>query len=136
MSKKSAKPEQAFSTKVGETSQPKPEMLPEMASDTSDNSTFAAGMPTLEPPEAGIFAQAGLTANAWFNSKKVTGVWVSNDNKNAYVHVNGVGWLKLNDADADSILAIYMIAASARQGSNNVNYRKEADNKIHEIYCW
>ncbi len=136
MSKKILKPEKAFSTQVGETNQPRPELQPEMASMIEGQEDFAMGSPSLDPPEAGIFAQGDLTAQAWYNSKKISGLWVSNNNKNAYVHVTGVGWTKLNDANADSILAMYMISASARQGNNNVNYRKESDNKIHEIYCW
>lgn len=136
MSKKISKPDSALAAQVAETDQPRPELQPEMASIVEDQEEFAMGSPTLNPPEAGIFAQGDLTAQAWFNSKKISSVWVSNNNKNAYVHVTGVGWIKLNDANADSILAMYMISASARQGNNNVNYRKESDNKIHEIYCW
>ncbi|NNE76046.1 MAG: hypothetical protein HKN31_03135 [Pricia sp.] len=137
MSKKNSKPEKSVSAQAEDTNKPNPEMHPEMAAAATEQDDFtSAGTPTLEPPEAGIFAQGDMTAQAWFNSKKITGIWIANDNKNAYVYVVGVGWLKLNDANADSILAMYMISASARQGGNPVNYRKESDNKVHEIYCW
>lgn len=115
--------------------QPRPELIPDELLQ-AESVKASTNMPTMEPPEAGIFANAGENANAWFDSKKINSIWVSNNNKNAYVHVVGIGWIKLNDANANSLLAMYMIAASARQGNNNVNYRKENDNKIHEIYSW
>jgi len=137
MSKKSSKPEKNVTAQIEQANRPNPGIHPGMSSEVQETEEFVSdGMPTLQPPEAGVFAQGDMSAQAWFNSKKITGIWIANDNKNAFVHVHGVGWIKLNDANADSILAMYMISASARQGGNSVNYRKEADNKIHEIFCW
>ncbi|WKN45012.1 hypothetical protein [Tunicatimonas pelagia] len=138
MSKKVSKPEANFAaqSQTEGDEQPKPEMNPDdLQQDASQEST-SAGEPSLNPPEAGIFAEGDMQATAWFNSKKVTGVWASNNNKNAYLHIHGVGWVKLNDANADSVHAMYLMGCVARQENRNVNYRKENDNKIHEIYVW
>jgi hypothetical protein len=95
-----------------------------------------AGRPTLEPPSGGVLS-VGLEAgaSAWA-SQKVTGLWTINQDKNSWVAVTNVGWIKLSIASDTGITALMMLAASAKETQTAFNYRKEADNMIHEIYVW
>ncbi len=98
--------------------------------------TEEGNMPVLEPPTGGIAARAaGGGAGAWFN-RTAGGLWSIAEDRNAWVYVNSVGWVKLSNASESGLMALNMLAASARQTGGAFNYRQEADNMIHEIYVW
>lgn len=96
----------------------------------------SASRPTLEPPTGGVLS-VGLEAgaSAWA-SQKVTGLWTIDQDKNSWVAVTNEGWIKLSTASDTGIMAMQMLAASAKQTQTPFNYRKENDNMIHEIYVW
>lgn len=115
--------------------QPTPDMFPELYANADQESEEAFDYPTLDPPEGGVFSRSDMNATAWA-AKKVKGLWVSNHNKNAYINIENVGWTRLSDQNANGINAMFQIAASAKQLGRTLHYRKENDNKIHELYCW
>jgi ABC-type glycerol-3-phosphate transport system substrate-binding protein len=98
--------------------------------------SFASAEPSAEPPQSsqGQADDGGVTA--WQNSKKFTALWTINQNRNAWVYVSGIGWKKLADNSDSAKEALNLLASHAKQLARTVNYRDEADGKIHEIYVW
>jgi hypothetical protein len=105
------------------------------AEELSSASASAAGdaMPTGLPPQLAAGA-GGVTT--WLTGKLVTGLWTINQNRNAWLLINGVGWKKLANNSDSAIVALNILGASARVTQTTVNYREEADGMIHEIYVW
>lgn len=87
--------------------------------------------PALLPADG---AMTGITA--WQNNKKITGLWSINQNRNSWLHVEGVGWKKLANNSDSAVVALTMLGAHAREKGTNVNYREESDGMIREIYAW
>ena len=73
---------------------------------------------------------------AWNNGKKITALWSINQNRNSWVHIDGVGWRRLANNSDSAIMAMSILGAHAREKATTVNYRDEADGMIHEIYVW
>jgi hypothetical protein len=98
----------------------------------------AAAAPTAEPPGAGQTGTdtGAIGATVWVNGKKINSLWAINENRNVWVGVAGVGWVKLANNSDSAIVALTILGANARQTQGSVNYRQESDNMIHEIYVW
>jgi hypothetical protein len=86
--------------------------------------------PSLRPMEDGV----GVAA--WNTGKKVTALWSINQNRNSWIHIDGVGWRKLANNSDSAIVALTVLGTHAREKASSVNYRDEADGMIHEIYVW
>jgi hypothetical protein len=135
----------------------KPEMEPGGAPATPSNASGTGARPSATPPAGGAPAGAtapplptGATADAapslrpgagvgitaWQNNARITALWSINQNRNSWVHVDGVGWKKLANNSDSGIVALTMLGAHARDRDRIVNYREEADGMIHEIYVW
>ena len=121
-----------------------PDMKPqeELLSAASISAVGAAAAtavePTAEPPAtAGITGGvAAVGASVWVSGKKINALWSINQNRNSWVGVAGVGWVKLANNSDSAITALTMLGANAKLTQGVVNYRQEADNMIHEIYVW
>lgn len=114
-------------------------------SSTGGGASFAAPTaPTGEPPAGASIDTTGdsststgnVGASVWVNSKKINALWAINENRNSWIGVAGVGWVKLANNSDSAIVAFTMLGASAKQTQTNVNYRQEADKMLHEIYVW
>jgi hypothetical protein len=97
--------------------------------------------PTQEPPASalaavGTGAAGGVAATVWVNGKKVNALWAINQNRNSWISVVGVGWVKLANNSDSAIVALTMLGANAKLTQGVVNYRQESDNMIHEMYVW
>jgi hypothetical protein len=86
--------------------------------------------PSLRPSEDG----AGVAA--WNTNKKVTALWSINQNRNSWLHIDGVGWRRLANNSDSVTMALTILGAHAREKASTVNYRDEADGMIHELYVW
>lgn len=125
---------------------PQQDVLSSLTSSTDGGVTSAtAAAPTAEPPSstgigagggAGASATGGTGATVWVNSKKINALWAINENRNSWVGVAGVGWVKLANNSDSAIVALTMLGANAKQTQGTVNYRQESDNMLHEIYVW
>lgn len=78
----------------------------------------------------------GVGASVWVNNKKINALWAISENRNCWVSVAGVGWVKLANNSDSAIVALTTLGANARHTQGAVNYRQEADNMIHEMYVW
>ena len=117
---------------------PQQEMLSTTTTGTADGGVATTAAPTAEPPTAAV---GGVTAGAigasvWVNNKKINALWAISENRNSWVGVAGVGWVKLANNSDSAIVALTMLGANARHTQGIVNYRQEADNMLHEMYVW
>lgn len=87
--------------------------------------------PLLRPSEG-----VGASVMAWQNNKRITGLWSISENRNSWVHIDGVGWKKLANNSDSAIVALTMLGAHAREKASVVNYREESDGMIREMYVW
>ena len=87
--------------------------------------------PAITPLEA-----AGVGVTAWQNNKRIVGLYSTNNNRNSWIFVDGIGWRKFADSLDVANVALSMLDAHAREKSSPVNLREESDNKIYEIYVW
>jgi len=87
-------------------------------------------------PSLPITAGAMAGISAWQNNKKLTALWLNQQNRNSWIGVDGIGWKKLANTNDSSSVALTMLAAHAREKDAVVNYREESDNMIYEIYVW
>ena len=116
---------------------PQQDMLSSAAGSSGGAATTTVTAPTAEPPAAAEGgAASGIGASVWVNNKKINALWTISENRNSWVGVAGVGWVKLANNSDSAIVALTMLGASARQTQGVVNYRQEADNMIHEMYVW
>ncbi len=118
-------------------SETKPETLPETSQSGDTISAEIVG-PTASPPSSALAAAAagGIGATVWVNGKKINALWAINENRNSWVSVAGVGWVKLANNSDSAIVALTMLGADAKLTQGTVNYRQESDNMIHEMYVW
>lgn len=93
----------------------------------------AVTRPSLEPP-ADLAARH--TVAAWQSDKRVTGLWAINETRNAWAHIDGVGWRKLAAASDSGLVALNMLAAHARQTGARVDYNEDAGAQIDQLYVW
>lgn len=114
----------------------KPTLIPNIQQQGTGQDTASQSAPTLEPPVGGIAARGSAGGATAWGSQTVGGLWSIAQDKNAWVYVNNDGWVRLSPASEPGIIALTMLSASARQTGSPFNYRKEADNMIHEIYVW
>ncbi len=99
--------------------------------------TIKAMGPTLVPPavEAGGVAVEAVTAT-WETNKTVTALWSINETRNAWMHVDGLGWRKLYNGRDGAFVALTTLASQARQTGRPVSFRQEPDGMVYEIYLW
>lgn len=114
-------------------------------SGSSDTASQVVTGPTAEPPASALAAAAdgaaavgdgGIGASVWVNGKKINALWVINQNRNSWVSVVGVGWVKLANNSDSAIVALTTLGVDAKLTQGTVNYRQESDNMIHEMYVW
>jgi hypothetical protein len=114
-----------------------PEKLPE-TSQLGDTMSAETRAPTAEPPASvgGAAVAGGVGATVWVSGKKINALWSINQNRNSWVSVAGVGWVKLANNSDSAVVALTMLGANAKLTQGTVNYRQESDNMIHEMYVW
>jgi hypothetical protein len=140
--------------------QKKPVSTPGEFLESGNSESCEESMPSLVPPSIGIGFEkgdgqksttvetvetapslplgGGTTSGitAWQNSKKINALWSINQNRNAWIGVEGIGWKKLANNSDSAVVALTMLATHAFEKGLNVNYRDESDGMIHEIYVW
>ena len=92
--------------------------------------------PSKPPANDTQSADAGNAATTWSTVSNVNALWSINQDKNSWMGIAGVGWLKLSNASDTGIIALTMLASHAKQLGSGIYYRTEDDNMVHEIYAW
>jgi|GEM_PF-867619 len=134
---------------------PQQNILSSFSATEAENLAALHATPTFEPPDelvsvklvrmqdiTGISAaqaasvSASASATVWQYGKKINALWAINENRNSWVGVTGVGWVKLANNNDTAIVALTMLGADAKLTQGTVNYRQESDGMIHEMYVW
>ena len=114
-----------------------PESAPKPIETVSGAGLGAAVAPSATPPAKLQGAAAvGGAGTVWNNNQLVNALWTINQDRNSWVAIQGVGWVKLSPGSDTGVVALTMLAAHAKQLQTPVNYRTENDGMIHEIYAW
>jgi len=106
-----------------------------------DNSSSFSGqqsdsIPTINPPNISNESSEGsFGAGVWFNDKRINALFSTNDTRNSWIHVVGIGWLKLSNNFDSSNLALTILAKTAKEKNSPVNYLLDA-NQVIQIYVW
>jgi hypothetical protein len=94
----------------------------------------AATRPTLVPPTQ--LAGDTKAAAGWQNNKKVTGMWAICADKNAWMHVDGLGWRAFASNSESAIMAFNIIAAHAKTTGKPTNFYEGDDGKVTTLLVW
>jgi hypothetical protein len=87
-------------------------------------------------PSAAVLPEAVEAAGVWQNDKRATALWGTNEPRNSWVLIAGVGWKKLATTTDSAALALTVLAAHGKLTQTRVDYREESDGCIHELYVW
>lgn len=124
---------------VGAATQARPTLTPpdNQAIQAARAKAAGAAAPTLPLPgmQAGG-AAAHAAGTVWNNNQTLNALWSINQDRNSWVGVANVGWVRLSGASDTGVMTLSMLAAHARQMSSIVSYRQEDDGLIHEMYVW
>jgi len=85
---------------------------------------------------AATATRAAFAATTWSSGRTVDALWTINENRNAWIGVAGVGWVKLANNSDTAIVALTALGASAKLTQASVSYRQEGDGMIHEMYVF
>ena len=80
-------------------------------------------------------AATGIGASVWHNNKRIVALWSINQNRNAWVGIDGIGWKRLSNVSDQGVVALNMLGAHAREKGSSVNLREDGA-LIREIYVW
>ena len=99
--------------------------------------TTSASSPSKSLPATASSGTAGGAAGTtWNNAANINALWSINQDKNSWVGVANVGWIKLSNASDSGIVSLTQLASHAKQMGSTVYYRQEDDGMIHEFYVW
>jgi|GEM_PF-2862149 len=94
--------------------------------------TMSGSSPSIRPTSAG----AAVGATAWHQNVRITALWSINEERNAWAHLENIGWRKLATQLHSSHLALNLLASHARQAGGANSAREEGDGMLHEMYVW
>ncbi|MDM0110483.1 hypothetical protein QTH97_36790 [Variovorax sp. J22R24] len=94
--------------------------------------TMSASSPSIRPASAG----AAVGATAWHQNVRITALWSINEERNAFAHLENIGWRKLASHLHSAHLALNLLASHARQAGGVNSLREEDDGMLHEMYVW
>lgn len=95
-------------------------------------SASASTVPSLRPATTA----AGAVTATWQSNVHVSGMWSINQDRNAWVCLDTVGWRRLSDASESGLVAMNMIAAHAYQVGATSNLYEGDDGRIAQLYVW
>lgn len=95
-------------------------------------SASASTAPSLRP----AVTAAGAVTATWQSNVHVSGMWSINQDRNAWVYLDTVGWRKLSDASESGLVAMNMIAAHAYQLGATASLYEGDDGRIEQLYVW
>ncbi len=113
--------------------------IPSLVLEGTSSSLITSGsevIPTLDPPSAiNIEAEDSFSAGVWNNDKRVNALFSTNDERNAWMNVVGIGWVKLANNIDSANEALNVLATAAKVKNSPVNYLLEGG-KVTQIYVW
>lgn len=103
----------------------------------SSGAAAAGGSAPQQAPPAASQSSTGGGAGAWNNNARITGLWSINEDKNSWVYVTNVGWVKLANNSESAIIALTILSAHAKQMASTVNYNTDdGTGQLTQMYVW
>jgi hypothetical protein len=95
--------------------------------------------PVLTPP--GVTTQADIKVaesitGTWRQNVVVTALWSINETRNAWIHLQNIGWKKIFNSRDGAFTTLVTLASQAKQTNRPITCREESDGMIYEIYLW
>lgn len=82
----------------------------------------------------------GIWRSGWQNGKKIIGLWAIDEDRNAWVYVQDVGWRKLANSYDNAVIDLMTKAAHAKAEDRYVNFYEEGVEGgtiyIKQMYTW
>ena len=95
--------------------------------------------PVLTPPGVSIQGEAEVAESitgTWRQNVTVTALWSINETRNAWVHLQNIGWKKIFNSRDGAFTTLVTLASQAKQTNRPITCREESDGMIYEIYLW
>jgi hypothetical protein len=89
--------------------------------------------PSLRPDSTN---KAGAVTATWQSNVHVIGLWSINQDRNAWVYLDNVGWRKLSGASESGLVSMNMLAAHAYQLGSSSSLYEGDDGSINQLYVW
>jgi hypothetical protein len=88
--------------------------------------------PSLRPDSS----NASAVTATWQSNVHINGLWSINQDRNAWVYLDNVGWRKLSGASESGLVAMNMLAAHAYQLGSSSSLYEGDDGSINQLYVW
>jgi hypothetical protein len=95
--------------------------------------------PVLTPPGISTHADVDVSASitgTWRQNVVVTALWSINETRNAWIHLQNIGWKKIFNSRDGAFTTLVTLASQAKQTNRPITCREESDGMIYEIYLW
>jgi hypothetical protein len=95
--------------------------------------------PVLTPPGVTVQAEAEIAESitgTWRQNVVVTALWSINETRNAWIHLQNIGWKKIFNSRDGAFTTLVTLASQAKQTNRPITCRVESDGMIYEIYLW
>ena len=83
----------------------------------------------------GVEVPKQVITPTWLEKKLITGIWVTNEERNAAAYVDGIGWRNLSNKNDSVFQAMLSALASAKASKSLCNLRIE-NGVIEELYVF
>jgi hypothetical protein len=67
---------------------------------------------------------------------RVVGLWAINQDRNAWVYLDNVGWRKLSGTSESGLVSMNMLSAHAYQLGSSSSLYEGDDGSINQLYVW
>jgi C1A family cysteine protease len=104
------------------------------AADWGDNGFFRIGYGECGI-DATMWAVDGFSTGVWQSNKHVVGLWTINENRNAYVFIDGIGWKKISPDNDNIFFDMLSQLAAAKATGRPINFF-EVQDVIKQIYVF
>ncbi len=127
-------PPTSFGANAGSAGDSTPDVDPATIAEASVSAGAGAG-PTENPPEASASASTDQGITAMLYDRRVTALWSINETRNAWAHIDGLGWKRVANNSDSAFLALGLLMAHARQTNARVDF-DDANGQIAQAYVW
>jgi hypothetical protein len=95
--------------------------------------------PVLTPPGVATQGEAEVAdsiTGTWRQNVVVTALWSINETRNAWIHLQNIGWKKIFNSRDGAFTTLVTLSSQAKQTNRPITCREESDGMIYEIYLW
>lgn len=112
--------------------------VPSLIVESTNISSIVSGseaVPSLDPPATSNAIEDGFGAGVWNNDKRINALFATNQTRNSWMSVVGIGWVKLANNIDSANEALTVLATAAKVKISPVNYLVDGG-QVTQIYVW